>query len=58
MAFLATETLDFGDRDPLHADETEGFTHLVQLEGFDDGSDHLHGAAPVAAVASKVDSGG
>jgi hypothetical protein len=37
LAFLATEALDFGDGDALHAHAGERFAHLVQLERLDDG---------------------
>src|SRR5690606_12446587 len=43
MPLLAAETLDFGNRDPLHADPGEGLANLVKLEGLDDCSDELHG---------------
>jgi hypothetical protein len=37
MAFLASEAFDFGHRDALDANAGEGFTHLVELERFNDG---------------------
>jgi hypothetical protein len=37
MALLSTEALDFGHGDALHADGAQGFSHLVELEGLDDG---------------------
>ena len=43
MALLATEALHFGDRQARDADLGEGFTHLVQLERFDDGGHLFHG---------------
>src|SRR5258706_9339491 len=39
VPFLAPEALYFGDRDALHADRRERFTHLVELERLDDGGD-------------------
>jgi hypothetical protein len=43
VAFLAAIALDFGDREPGHADGSQGVTDLVELEGLDDGHDDLHG---------------
>ena len=42
VALLATEALDFGHGDALHADARKRFTHFVQLEGFDDGGHQFH----------------
>jgi hypothetical protein len=42
VTFLATEALDFGDRDALDANAGEGFAHLIELERFDDGRDEFH----------------
>jgi hypothetical protein len=42
MAFLAAETFDFGNGDAGNPKAGEGFTHLVELEGFDDGGDKFH----------------
>jgi hypothetical protein len=36
VAFLATEAFDLGHRNALYANTREGFTHLVELERFDD----------------------
>ena len=44
MSFLAAESLDLGDGDPLHADGGKSLAYLVKLERFDDGSDEFHGA--------------
>src|SRR5688572_1891808 len=46
VALLSAEALDFGHGDALHADGAEGFAYLVELEGLDDGSHHLHGRSP------------
>jgi hypothetical protein len=42
VTFLTAEALDFADRHSFHADLGEGFFHLLQLEGFDDGFDFFH----------------
>jgi len=42
MPFLAAKSLHFGHRQPGHADVGQGFTHLVELERFDDGGNLLH----------------
>ncbi|SOZ01697.1 conserved protein of unknown function [Cupriavidus taiwanensis] len=42
MPFLAAKSLYFGHRQPGHADISQGFTHLVELERFDDGGNLLH----------------
>src|SRR5690606_41376394 len=39
VPLLAAEAFDFGHRDALNADLRQGFTHVVQFERFDDGSD-------------------
>ena len=36
MALLASEALDFGHRDALDAHAGQGFTHLIELERFND----------------------
>jgi hypothetical protein len=42
MAFLASESLGFGDRDALQADLLQRFLHLIELERLDDGLDLFH----------------
>src|SRR5690625_5285807 len=39
MTFLPSETFYSGHGEALHAHPREGFTHLIELEGFDDGDD-------------------
>jgi len=43
VAFLSTETLGFCDSYALKADVLEGFLHIVELEGLDDGHHNFHG---------------
>jgi hypothetical protein len=43
MTFLAAESLDLGDGDPLHADGGKSLAYLVKLERLDDGGDEFHG---------------
>src|SRR3712207_5486219 len=37
VAFLSTETLGFGDGNPLDPDFVKGFLHLVKFEGLNNG---------------------
>jgi hypothetical protein len=37
VALLASETLDLGDGDALHADLRQGLAHVIELEGLDNG---------------------
>src|SRR6185312_11872848 len=46
VALLAPVALDLGDSQSLHAERGQGVTDLVELEGFDDGHDDLHGVDP------------
>jgi hypothetical protein len=42
VTLLSTETFDFTYRDALDPYRGQRFSNVVQLEGFDDCSDHLH----------------
>ncbi len=46
VAFLTSEAFDFGHGDALHPNACEGFTHLVELEGFNNGANEFHEAFP------------
>ena len=43
VALLAAKALDLGDREARHAHLGQGLAHFIELEGFDDGNDLLHG---------------
>src|SRR3979411_2648670 len=43
MALLPPVALDLGDRHAMHANAGQRLAHLVELEGFDDGNNELHG---------------
>ena len=47
VALLAAEAFDFRDRDALHADGGQRFTHFVKLERLDDGGDQFHACSPL-----------
>src|SRR5436309_16123614 len=42
MTLLAAEALGFDDGDTFDTDLVQGFLHLIQLEGLDDGFDLFH----------------
>jgi len=46
VPLLTPVTFDFGNCEPLHADGGQSVTDLVQLEGFNNGHDDLHGFDP------------
>ena len=46
LTLLPPVTLDFRNRQTLDAGRHKGFTHVVQLEGFDDRYDKFHPLAP------------
>src|SRR5581483_3163912 len=46
VTLLAAEALDLGHGDAGHAQVRQRLAHFVELEGFDDGDDQLHDAAP------------
>ena len=47
VPLLATKPLDLAGCHALDADGVQGFLDIVDLEGFDDGFDFLHGALPL-----------
>ncbi|MNT35298.1 hypothetical protein D3C72_1713210 [compost metagenome] len=53
MPLLAAKSLHLGHRQPGHADVSQGFTHLVELERFDDGGNLLHDW-PLVIVCSRA----
>jgi len=42
LAFLAAETFNFGNREPLNPEWRQCFTDVIEFEGFDDGGNKLH----------------
>ena len=52
VAFLAAESLDFGNRHAGHADLAERVAHVVEFERLDDGSNHFHGFESVVVAAT------
>src|ERR1700687_4759235 len=47
MAALASEAFDLGDGHSRHPNFRKCRAHIVQLEGFDDGSDQFHTGTPL-----------
>src|SRR5450631_2231864 len=47
VATLATEAFDLGDGHSRHPNFRKCRAHIVQLEGFDDGSDQFHTGTPL-----------
>ena len=43
VPFLSPEAFDFGYGHACDADFSEGFAHVVELKGFDDGFNFFHG---------------
>src|SRR6185295_12434164 len=51
VALLPAEALDLGDGHAVDADDVERVADFVELEGFDDGDDELHGDYPLVGTA-------
>src|SRR5579862_475158 len=55
VALLPPESLDLGNRDALHADRRQRFTHFVELEGFDDRENELHRGLSSLRLLGNID---
>src|SRR6266852_784161 len=57
VTLLAAESPHLGHRHPDHSDSGQGFLHVVELEGLDDGFDLLHRTSRRNAVALVMPEG-